>query len=175
MSIVVHTPHVIEEGQNAQPSAEKPFVVVTKASQPVKLLAYQPWAGAPPPPGVRTAAVIIVSEKKIDVDALREKARSALDEAPDAEGVVLVGSEGEIRGVLSTADVLSGLEGLSRGLKTAGYEPLPGPDPDVQTSLVYTCPMAGCTSPEVTIYQKGQEVPPCPIHNIPRVPKQSQE
>ncbi len=175
MSNVIHTPRVVEEGQDAQPSTEEPFVVVTRASQPVDLIVLHPFAGVLPSPGVKTTAIIVMPEGKIDPEALRKKAESALDDAPDAEGVVLVGGDGEVQGVLSTADVLSGLGELLQELRMRDYEPLLGPKPDVQVSLVYICPIPGCTSPEVTLYQKGQDVPPCPIHNRSREPKYAQE
>jgi len=175
MSIVIHTPHIVKEGQQITPSVDVPFVIVTKDGQPVKLIAHQPWSGESPPAGVKTLAIIVIPEQSIDPDLLREQSEAALENASDAEGVALVKSNGEILGVLSTADILGGLEELPRGLNALGYEQLPSSEPYVRTSLVFTCPEPGCCSPDVTLYQKGQEVPSCPIHNIPRIPKQSEE
>ena len=175
MSIVIHEPRVVEGDQDVKPSVEKPFVVVTKAGQPIKLLVYGPGKGAPPAPGVRSLGVVVMPQGDVDIEALVERAWVALGGAPDAEGVVLVGSKGGIRGVLSTGDVLTAIRERSPTAEILGYEPLPGSDPDVQASLVYTCPQPGCDSPDVTVYQKGQEVPPCPIHHVPRVPKRDRE
>jgi len=175
VSLVIHTPEIAEEGQRVKPSAQKPFVVVIKAGQPIKLLVHRSGKGAPPAPGVKSLGIVVMPQGDVDIEALLERAWVALGGAPDAEGVVLVGSKGGIRGVLSTSDVLTAIRERSPTSEILGYEPLSGSDPDVQASLVYTCPQPGCDSPDVTIYQKGQEVPPCPIHHVPRVPKRDRE
>ena len=145
MSIVTHKFRIVKEGQQITPSVDVPFVIVTKDGQPVELIAHQPWSGEPPPADVKTLAIIVVPEQSTDPDLLRERllreqSEAVLENAPDAEGVVLVKNSGEILGVLPTADVLGGLEELSRGLPASGYEQLPSPEPYVRTSLFFTCP-----------------------------------
>ena len=168
MSIVIRTAHIVQEDQKLEPNAEHPFIVVTKAGQPIDLIAYHPWAGAPPPPGAKTAAILVIQNITED---LRVHAQQALSDARDAEGVILVGANGEVLGVLPTAEVLSGLDGSSRGLGSSNYESFNSSEVDIQTSRVFSCPKLGCSSPDITIYQKGQDVPNCPIHNKPRIPR----
>lgn len=176
MPIPIYSPLIVPHLQPTLPSAEHPFVVLTQAGQPVRLLAHRPFSGQQPPVSARTAALIILMEKTVHIELLERQARIALDNTPDAEGIVLLDTGLQIQGVMATADVLSSASNdWARGLSSLGYEPLPGPDPDVSASQVYVCPIPGCTSPEVVIQQKGQEVPPCPEHHVPRVLKAPSE
>jgi hypothetical protein len=169
---------LVDADQPASPTEDTPFVVLMQEGQPVGLVAHDPFAGEPPPERAKTAAVLVVSREGLTLDSLAKMSRRALDEAPDAEGVILVDEKGEVEDVLPAGEVLRGLEGeeeVTKGRGTVrGFEPLPGPEPDVTASIVYTCPVPGCTNPDWTLWQKGMLVPPCPIHLKPRIRRLSE-
>jgi hypothetical protein len=166
---------ICDVSESIKPNKDYPFVILTKLGQPVELRAFDPFVGMPPPPNSKTAAILMVSNK---VDSLAKLAKQALAEALDAEGVILVNETGKVDMVLSTADVLVGLDtdlegDISKGLLDnrgeSGYQSSIGIDePAVAVSYVYCCPRTNCSSPDWSVLRKGMEIPNCPTHNIPR-------
>jgi len=163
-----------EENDPIQPSDLQPFVVLTRHGQPVGLRARHPFAGSARPQEAKTAALLVLSsgetDKDLDDDSIRGSAREVLLQSKDAEGVIVVSDQGRVRGVISADTLLIEGEGAFQAPRTrgAGYEPLPGLSPGVPASAVYSCPVPGCPSPDVVIWQKGRDVPPCPYHGVPR-------
>lgn len=180
---------IADENHPVEPDDAHPFVVLTHNRQPIGLIALHPFAVEPPPSESKTAAVLVVPRQVPSVEENYPKVLAAahilLEEAIDAEGVILVDEGGEIYGVLPTENVLVPDESdirdeLHRHLRDRRqiephFEQLPGGKPNVIASVVYSCPKPSCSSPDYTLWQVGMEIPACEIHHIPREPKYKEE
>lgn len=170
-----------DTSQTATPDEEHPFIIFTKFGQPVKLLAYDPFAGTHPPPNSKTAVILVAPE---NLDSLVELAKQALVHNIDAEGVILVDKSGHVHAALPTDNILLGfnnefLESIQKKIGyirgQSEYGPLLGVgEPDIPASFIYSCPTIDCASLDWVVLQKGMEIPPCPIHNTPRILKKPQ-
>ncbi len=159
-------------------TASKPFCVQVQRSQPVavKALKQSLVEGEP------SAAIFIVSPRAVPLSALSEAAR--LVSGTSAVGIIVADADLNTLTVLDPRKVLVAVSAASKshpgvvGFKLqSGFDNLPG-DPEYASdgaiSFVaeYSClseeDPSPCPSPHIYIFQKGQEIPPCPIHNVPR-------
>jgi hypothetical protein len=177
---------VTDKTNPIDPNEKHPFTVLTENGYPVGLVAYKPFAVNPPPLGAKTAAILIVSSEQVSSEKEYPKilieAYVLIHEAIDAEGVILTDEDNQVLGVLPrmkilepNGDVQKKLDQYfrTRSQQDTGYQPMASGEPHVIVSTIYVCPVLGCSCPDINPYgwQKGREIPPCPIHNKPRQPK----
>jgi hypothetical protein len=159
---------------NILPTAAKPFCVEVMGGQPVGLRAFQQELHV----GVPSAAILMTSSMTLPLPVLSEVALHAA--VAPAVGIIIASPSLKVLGVLDSKEVRSGLSmasinrlsarGFDLSAAPAAYESLLGDVGEIQV-LTYGCPVRKCKSPLVFIFQKGQEVPPCLIHNKPRILK----
>ena len=111
----------------------------------------------------------MTSSRTPSLEALSKVAQNAA--AYPAAGLIITDPRMRVLAVLDMNKVRRGLSKISlmrlSAAFGAGYEPLPGIE-DIEV-LVYVCPVDPCPSPPIYVFQKGQSVPPCPFHNVPRI------
>lgn len=173
---------VVPVGKNIMPTKGTPFVIEVQQGQPINLKTFRYERPGKSP----TATVITVPPRGIVLSL--PKLREVLNETNPAEGIIFVDSKFRVLNVLNRSEVEAELSETTRNLlsgsgieikpstgKFASYEPLSGgyeslPRKGVDLSpLVYKCSEKDCSSPPIVVFQKGQEIPPCLVHNKPRI------
>lgn len=157
------------------PTEGTPFIIEVQQGQPINLKTFRYERPRKSP----TATVITVPPSGIVLSL--PKLREVLNETDPAEGIIFVDSRFRVLNVLNRSEVKTELSETTRNLLSvngieikpstgnfASYEPLPGRGVDL-SPLVYKCPEKDCPSPPIVVFQKGQKIPSCPVHNKPRI------
>lgn len=154
---------------NILPTKEKPYVVEVISRQPVKLKAFRQEVAA--------TTVLVLSPGAPSLPSPEIVSRIIKEEATEDVGIILTNPKLEVVGVIGPRDIRARTapriaESREYGILHVEYERLPGRI-KIEGILVYKCPVEGCDSFPVYVFQEGQTVPPCPIHNQPRVCKKA--
>jgi hypothetical protein len=171
--MVIEKNFTVAEGDaEAQLTFSKPFRVEVREGQPVGLTTFRQIA----PQATPSVAIVMASPERPSFEALSGLVRDAA--ASPAAGLIITDPVMRVLAVLDMDEMRQEPPGVSvmrlSAALGAGFEPPPGAVGEID-ALVYECPVAPSLCPRVYVFQKGQSVPPCPFHKVPRVLRGSQE